>query len=224
MEDPKDETNQSPQNSGEEKSAGIIGASNPTPPSEVLENTPASPRPMAPQPQLEVGSPTKSQQWMKRGKSSLVWAWKVFAELVTIVWLVALWDSYRPKITVTPGVTMNSKSPFATVFIIQNQGSLPISNIRYFTRLTVLPPPWATNQASITRTEQNVSVIPQMQSLESYSLRIQYPTVKVNIYLPGATNQPMATNEFQIGAILLSFDVSYEPKYFGKRTNTLYFS
>jgi hypothetical protein len=227
MADPNDKINQSSLNADEAKPDGVIGASNPTPSSEVLGNTPTLPQPMALQPRLEEGSPTKSQRWMKRGKSSLVWAWKLFAELVTIVWLVALWDSYRPKITVTPGGTLNSKSPFATYFIVQNQGALPISGIRYITHLTALSTAGSSNQV-ISTAEQNVSVIPQMKSLESYSLSVHYAQVQINPYSSVSTNQistnqVAATPTYPLAALLLSFDVSYEPKFFGKRTDTLYF-
>ena len=170
---------------------------------------------------------------MKRGKSSLVWAWKLFAELVTIVWLLALWDSYRPKVTITPGVTLNPKSPFGTIFIIQNQGSLPIANIRYITHLTLVPPRGATNSFQFVTHEQNVSVIPQMKALESYSLSIHYPQVQMvprhsepSHSEPSnqPTNQAKGAEMVMVGGILISFDVSYEPKFFGKRTDTLYFT
>jgi len=148
-----------------------------------------------------------------------------FATISTCIVLLAIWDSYRPKISITPGGTQNPKSPFGTYFIVQNHGALPISNIRYLSRLTVMTnfPPTESNQ--IVLPEQNVSVIPQMKSLESYSLSIHYQAVQIGAIGQGATNQAAATNQIkiQMSALFLSFDVSYEPKFFGKRTDTLYF-
>jgi len=162
--------------------------------------------------------------WWPRAKT----AWLLFGELVMLLWAVALWDSYRPKITISPGGTLNPKTPFATYFIMQNQGALPISNIKYLSHLTVVSPQGsilgATNISQVETREQNVSVIPQMKSLECYSLSVHYQQVQVNTHFTGATNQIIATNEFIIGTLLLSFDVSYEPKFFKKRTETLYFN
>lgn len=184
------------------------------------------------QPQTEECNPSKPSKkcswwhvWWPRGKT----AWYLFGEMVTLLWAIALWDSYRPKITITPGGTLDSKSPFATYFIMQNQGALPISHITYRTQLKAVAA-GSTNPVDYVSQEQNVSVIPQMQSLESYTLGIHYASVQINMHtVPMTTNHVMATNqvvppgETQILELLLSFDVSYKPKFFGKRTDTLYF-
>jgi hypothetical protein len=203
------------------------GESNPTPAPQTSEiKTPSQP-PTEPPTQSEEENPTKNRRWLKRGKSALIWAWKLFAEIVTILWVVALLDSYRPKITITPGGTLNAKNPFGTYFIIQNQGDLPISHVSYITHLTLYPPPGNTNQSFVTA-EQNVSVIPQMKSLEMFTLGIQYTSVKINAE-PAAmanaiTNPPAGTRTMKTALITLKFDVSYYAKFFpGKRTDTLYF-
>ena len=202
-------------------------ASSLTQSSEISENKTTLPPPEEPQSQSEEDGPTAKQKWIGRGKSALVWAWKFFAELVTIVWLVALWDSYRPKITITPGGTLNSKSPFGTYFIIQNQGSLPISKITYLTHLYAVNP---TNQAEFISAEQNVSIISQMKSMESYTFPIRYQSVQINPQPTVETtnsaaplNQKPDMKRINVAAFLISFDVSYDPKFFGKRTDTLYF-
>lgn len=185
--------------------------------------------PSPPPPQTEARSLGKISKlyvlwrvWWPRGKT----AWLLFGEMVTLLWAVALWDSYRPKITITPGGTLNAKSPFGTYFIVQNQGALPISHVTYLTHLVILPPPGSTNQNFVSA-EQNISVIPQMKSLETFTLGIRYPSVKVDMD-PAAianalTNPPPGTTTMQAGIITIRFDVSYQPKFFGKRTDTLYF-
>jgi hypothetical protein len=143
--------------------------------------------------------------------------------IVSILWTLALWDSYRPKITVTPGGTLNPKSPFATYFIVQNQGALSISNIRYLTRLEPLPALGTTNH--FLQTEQSVSIIPQMRSLESYGLPITYNSVQINTNsTPATTNQAPATTQFSIAALLLTFEISYNPQWYFKRVETFHFT
>ena len=184
-----------------------------------------TPPPAPPQPKTEECNPSKPSElylwwkvWWPRGKT----AWLLFGEMVTLLWAVALWDSYRPKITISPGGTFDSKSPFKTIFIVQNQGSLPIANITYRSQLTMIPAPGSTNE--VTRTEQNVSVISQMKSLESYALSINYSQIKIKDHnSPPPTNQGAPQIAMQVGRLLLSFDVSYEPKFIGKRTDTLFF-
>jgi len=147
------------------------------------------------------------------------------------LWSLALWDSYRPKITVSPGGTLNSKSPFGTFFNVQNQGALSIANIRYLTRLE--PIPATANAPHVVSQEQNVTVIPQMRSLESYSLTIHYEGVQISSAAaqPIPTNQvaPIPTNQvagahFPIAALLLTFEVSYDPQWYWKRTETFHFT
>ncbi|HEY5231916.1 MAG TPA: hypothetical protein VIK35_00065 [Verrucomicrobiae bacterium] len=200
----------------------LTGEANPMPPP-VIEagDTGAEPLKEEPQPTQPTSIPT-AHRWRR--------FWGYFAKVVatlfgvgsTILFLLALWDSYRPKITITPGVALNAKSPFGTLFIIQNQGSLPISHITYRTRLTSIPIPGTTNQLSTS--EQNASVVPQMKSLESYAFSIRY----IQVQFPNPTNTPstnkdMAVNTVQCIGFTLSFDVSYNPKFFGKRTDTLFF-
>ena len=98
----------------------------------------------------------------------------VGSAIVTILWTLALWDSYYPKVTISPGGTLNAKSPFGTYFIIKNEGDLPISNIEYLTQLEPIPLPGMTVPQNSAAQEQNVTVIPEMRSLESYSLNVSY--------------------------------------------------
>ena len=199
--------------------SGAIGASSQTPQTEATKEIPQVPPPPGPAESI----PERISWWA---------TWKpvfsrfvarsaaVFGALVSFLWFLALWDSYRPKITVSPGGTLNSKYPFATIFIVQNQGALPIENIRYLTRWNVPETPYLTNQSKLTFTEQNVTVIPQMKSLESYSLSMHYGPAQTN-----ATTNPAEIKQVLIpGIILLWFEISYEPKYFGKRIDTFHFT
>jgi len=152
----------------------------------------------------------------------------VFATGSTLLFLLALWDSYRPKITITPGGTLNAKSPFGTYFIVQNQGALPISKVTYLTHLSAID---INQNFKPISSEQNISVIPQMKTLESYTLPIRYQSIQTSMNMHpsettnqlGAFNHNLDTNVMKLIVFVLSFNVSYEPKFFGKRTDTLFF-
>jgi hypothetical protein len=186
------------------------GAANPTPPIESAQTESALPPQSELPPQSAGNNPKRLLKWMKRGKRSAVWAWKLFAELVTILWLLALWDSYRPKITLVPGITHNQKNPFDTVFIVQNQGALPIENVKYNATWLYGGPISQRPPNQHTFTVYNVTKIPQMKPLECYSFMLNYDYLKPEVLPKG---QPL----------VLWFDITYEPKFFGKRTDTLYF-
>jgi hypothetical protein len=180
---------------------------------------------LKPQLPLEEDNPARTSKWESFWKRTRL-TWFLFGELLTLLWSLALWDSYSPKITVTPGGSLNAKSPFGTYFIMQNQGALSISDIRYRTQLEPVPLPGTTNAPHVVSTEQNVSVIPQMGSLESYAFTISYAAVQINRGPPPAiTNQIHGTiPPFQITALLLKFEVSYQPRWYFKREQTFHFT
>jgi hypothetical protein len=187
--------------------------------------------PPAPEPHTQPQIQGFFAKWAGKWWAKLLWrATKVLfavgSLMVTLLWTLALWDSYRPKITVSPGPTLDPKSPVGTYFIVQNQGALSIANIRYLTRLAPLPIPGASNAPNVVSQEQNVSVIPEMRSLESYSLSFRHAGVQINtLPVSTATNQIQTTNgvQFPIAGLLLTFEISYDPKFYWKRTETFHF-
>jgi hypothetical protein len=202
------------QSSGEANPKGTTGSGEIELPSQSQEEPPES---------LEEYNQAGWKKWANRGKRAFVWAWKLFAEFVTVLWLLALWDSYRPKITVTPGPTLNTKSPFATMFIVQNQGALSIRNVSFDCTWTYADDPNQTRNV-----ETGISLIPELKSFEQSILAAPF-----QFNIPAITDKPI-TNQLPSAvqttpmpiahhSLVMWFDVTYAPKYFGKRTETLYF-
>lgn len=202
-----DAANDSPQ-----QSSGESSRTPPTADTQMQSASPAQPEQPA---QPEESGPTTTTVWKERGKRSFVWGWKIFAELVTVLWTLALWDSYRPKITVSPGPTLDAKIPFSTTFIIQNQGALPIRNISFDTMWTYAD---STNQ--VRNVALGLTKIAKLNSLEQHIL----------VNLPGNTDTNKIPNPVELTpmpiehhSIILWFDVTYSPQFFGTRTATIYF-
>jgi hypothetical protein len=137
--------------------------------------------------------------------------------LVSLLWAVALWDSYRPKITVTPGLTFNTKEPFATAFIIQNEGALPIRKVSFNMTWT-----YADDPNQMRNVQFGMVAIPELKPLEQHVMGFTAAPTTVQ-----ATNMPLSAPviPMPIGhhSLVLWFDVTYDPQYFGRRTTTLYF-
>ena len=143
--------------------------------------------------------------------------------IVSLLWAFALWDSYRPKITVVPGPTLNAKFPFATAFIIQNQGALSIRNVSFDTTWTYADDPNQTRNANT-----GISLIPELKSLEQHVLgapfQFNIPAIAAKtgtIQLPAGVETSPTPIEHH--SLILWFDVTYDPEYFWKKTETLYF-
>jgi hypothetical protein len=195
----------------------LSGESSPKSPTDPAQTGQTSPLQAEQPPASEEDNPTQKQRWMTRGRRAVVWAWKLFAELVTILWVLALWDSYRPKVSVTPGPTFDPKDPFATVFIIQNEGALPIRNVHFDTTWTYADDP---NQAR--NVQLGVTTIPELKPSEQHAMI--YPQIRGL----GTNEVPAAVEIVPMPIIrhslIMWFAVTYDPQFFGKRTATLYFA
>jgi hypothetical protein len=140
----------------------------------------------------------------------------VFATGSTLLFLVALWDSYRPKITVTPGAVLDPQNPFATTFIIQNQGALKVRNVSFDTTWIYADD---TNQAR--NVSIGINVIPELEPLEQHTLMGLLPTVGGTN--PIAIKSDSAPPSFVHHALIFWFSVTYEPQFFTKKTTEIYF-
>ncbi|HXC99113.1 MAG TPA: hypothetical protein VN048_07210 [Verrucomicrobiae bacterium] len=148
---------------------------------------------------------------------------EVFGIAVSLIWAVALWDSYRPKITVTPGPNFDPKDPFSTVFIIENQGALPIRNVSFDSTWT-----YADDENQTRNVQIGLMKIPELKPLEQHAMLNLSPPKNTD------TNKP-ANGDEQLHAIevtpmpiahhslMLWYDVTYYPQFFSKKTTTLYF-
>jgi hypothetical protein len=130
-----------------------------------------------------------------------------------LLWALALWDSYRPRATIVPGPSLNPKDPFATSFIIQNQGSLSIKKVSFNATWTYGDDPDQSRNVLY-----GITVIPELKSLEQHVLIT--PSEVEGRYVPMATAGPAGAGHH---SFVLWFDVSYDPLFWPKRTTTIYF-
>ena len=132
-------------------------------------------------------------------------------------------------------VTLNPKMPFATFFTVQNLGIFRISKVEYRSQLMIVPPPGIQMKRLVAQ-EQNVTYIPELRSLETYSLSVGYPSVKVDLrpITQGGPPVPIATmpigtassptnGQIIAGTLILEFNVTYKPRFFGTRTDKICF-
>lgn len=141
---------------------------------------------MPPQQGPEVYTGTKSSLWVKWKPPVMAFVGRfvaILGGLTTFLWMIVLWDSYRPKITVYPGGTLQPKYPFATIFIMQNQGPLPIENVEYNTEWTYKTPN-DYHGPRMTNFEQNITIIRQLDSLECYGFTMNYHWLTSNSIPP----------------------------------------
>jgi hypothetical protein len=152
--------------------------------------------PLAPTP---IAPPTKDPWW----KAALKWLGEVFLFALGTLYFLALIDSYRPKITITTGPSTDSKAAMRTMFIVSNQGLLPIKNIVYN---TFCYEPGNTNSIGLSST--SARNIQELSPLEQYFLA--FGDVPTNVFNP-------------VNIAIFRIDLSYKPVFFGKRTDVLYF-
>jgi hypothetical protein len=204
----------------------VIGAYSQTPESEAAKATSQAKPPPEMEPRIEAKIPRSAargflQRWWPLILKAAMKIGAFASGLLTVAWTLALWDSYRPKITVTPGPSMNPKEPFGSTFIIQNQGALSIRNVSFDSTWFIADDANPTNQ--VRNVFMSPTAIGELKSLEQHFL-----TGPILMAGAQATNLPPSVQMAPIPSlehhsIILSFDVTYDPQYFGRRTDTLYF-
>jgi kynureninase len=71
-----------------------------------------------------------ARAWPKRANFVLQIPWKLAVIVATFLGIVSGWVAMVPRVSITQSQALNASDPFSTPFIVENQGPLPMMDVR----------------------------------------------------------------------------------------------
>jgi hypothetical protein len=133
---------------------------------------------------------------LKRAWRGVSLVWKVLGVILVLLGAVSTFYFYAARVSVTPGATVNDANPFATMFVLHNEGAFPIYNLKFGCRI---------NKAE---SSARVAVIANSESRSGFTLRQLDANARTS-----SQCHPMVSLNAQYDSADVSITASYRPSF-----------